>query len=25
MRGYEEAATEAIMKYVRAWAEMPGV
>jgi len=25
MRGYEAAATEAIMKYVRAWAEMPGV
>lgn len=25
MRGYEEAATEAIIKYVRAWAEMPGV
>jgi len=25
MRGYEEAATEAVMKYVRAWAEMPGV
>lgn len=25
MRGYEEAATEAVMKYVRTWAEMPGV
>ena len=25
MQGYEEAATEAVMKYVRAWAEMPGV
>lgn len=25
MRGYEEPATEAILKYVKAWAEMPGV
>ena len=25
MRGYEEAAITAIMKYVKAWADMPGV
>ncbi len=25
MRGYEEAASTAIVKYVKAWAEMPGV
>jgi alpha/beta superfamily hydrolase len=25
MRGYEEAATSAIMKYVKAWVNMPGV
>lgn len=25
MRGYEEAAVSAIMKYVRTWASMPGV
>ena len=25
MRGYEEAAVRAIMKYVKAWADMPGV
>lgn len=25
MRGYEEAASTAIMKFVRTWAEMPGV
>ena len=25
MRGYEEAAIQAILKYVRTWAEMPGV
>ncbi len=25
MRGYEEAAINAIMKYVKAWADMPGV
>jgi uncharacterized protein len=25
MRGYEKAAVTAIMKYVKAWAEMPGV
>jgi alpha/beta superfamily hydrolase len=25
MRGYEEAASNAIVKYVKAWAEMPGV
>lgn len=25
MRGYEDAATTAIVKYVKAWAEMPGV
>jgi pimeloyl-ACP methyl ester carboxylesterase len=25
MRGYEEAAVTAIMKYVKAWADMPGV
>ncbi|GER89385.1 hypothetical protein KDW_35470 [Dictyobacter vulcani] len=25
MRGYEEPAAEAILKYVKAWAEMPGV
>ncbi len=25
MHGYEEAATTAILKYVRTWAEMPGV
>jgi uncharacterized protein len=25
MRGYEDAATTAIVKYIKAWAEMPGV
>ncbi|GAC1359251.1 MAG: Dot/Icm type IV secretion system effector CoxH3 [Ktedonobacteraceae bacterium] len=25
MRGYEDAASKAIIKYVRAWADMPGV
>ncbi len=25
MRGYEEAAEEAVMKFVRTWADMPGV
>jgi hypothetical protein len=25
MRGYEDAASNAIVKYVKAWAEMPGV
>lgn len=25
MRGYEDAATSAVVKYVKAWAEMPGV
>ena len=25
MRGYEDAATNAVVKYIKAWAEMPGV